>query len=58
MKTNEQTPTSLENNYRLLESWLMDVIKISHPNWINENGTCPKCFEDYWRLDNYITLEN
>lgn len=57
MKTNEQSISSLESNYRLFENWLIDVIKKTYPDWVNDKGNCPKCFEYYRRLGNNITIE-
>ena len=28
----------------------MDVIKSQHPEWVVENGSCPKCWEYYQKL--------
>lgn len=29
------------------EAWIIQSIKRSHPNWVSEDGTCPKCLEYY-----------
>ena len=28
----------------------IDVIKSQHPDWVAENGACPKCWEYYKKL--------
>ncbi|HOW36400.1 MAG TPA: hypothetical protein PL155_08320 [Candidatus Omnitrophota bacterium] len=29
------------------EEHIVDIIKERHPDWVKENGICPKCLEHY-----------
>lgn len=42
---------------RVAEKFLIDFIKKSHPNWIEQNGACIKCIEYYNSLEKAVVIE-
>lgn len=38
------------------EQYVLDVIKKEHPEWVESDGTCPRCMDYYRSLDNAIQL--
>jgi hypothetical protein len=41
---------------QVAERWVLDFIKKQHPQWVQEDGACPKCIEYYESLDNVISV--
>lgn len=40
----------------IAEQWLIDKIRADHPDWIANDGACPKCIEYYEKLDKEIEV--
>ncbi len=36
--------------HTLAEEWVIEQIKKDHPNWVREDGACPKCLDFYMKL--------
>lgn len=36
--------------HRKMEKAIVDLIKKNKPNWVNEDGSCVKCYEYYRTL--------
>ena len=36
--------------HREAEAWVLDRIKEANPEWVEENGSCPRCVEYYRTL--------
>ena len=43
--------------HNLAEKYVLDTIRDEHPNWVNQQGECPKCEEDYEALSDMIMIE-
>lgn len=41
---------------QVAELWVLDFIRKQHPEWMQEDGTCPKCIEYYENLDNVVSV--
>lgn len=41
---------------QVAERWVLDFIKKQHPEWVHEDGTCPRCIEYYENLDNVVSV--
>ncbi len=41
---------------QLAEGWVLDFIKKQHPEWVQEDGACPKCIEYYKSLDELVSV--
>lgn len=44
---NAELPRELENIIEHTDAHIVDVIKKSHPKWVEKDGTCRKCYEWY-----------
>ena len=55
MKTTN-SPSSEENGifvcqiHEPAERWVLEKIRVDHPDWVASDGTCEKCFEEYSKL--------
>lgn len=45
----ELAPESIEI-HRLAEEYVLEKIRADHPEWIADDGACPKCVEFYRAL--------
>ncbi len=41
----------------IAEKFLLDTIRAEHPEWINEQGECPKCQEYYESLSDIVMIK-
>jgi len=42
----------------ITEQWILKIIILEHPEWVEEDGACPKCTEYYESLtDNLDIIE-
>ena len=41
----------------LAQQYVLSVIRIEHPEWIEQDGTCERCEQYYESLDNLIALD-
>lgn len=50
---------SQRNNLSLIaEKFVLDSIRIEHPEWVDEEGGCPKCNEYYESLSDIVIMQN
>lgn len=40
----------IEAEKKEIRDYTIDLIKSTHPEWVLEDGSCPKCWELYRRL--------
>ncbi|MEE8060127.1 MAG: hypothetical protein V3U54_06475 [Thermodesulfobacteriota bacterium] len=41
----------------LTEQILIDLIKMDHPEWVDDDGVCTPCIEYYNNLENAVEIE-
>ena len=46
----EDVPTEAVVLHSLAESYTIEQIRKDHPEWVEEDGACPKCLEFYDKL--------
>ena len=42
--------------HREAERFVLDFIRQTHPEWVREDGSCPKCLAYYERLDEAVSV--
>lgn len=42
---------NLLQTHVVAEEYVLERIRHEHPDWVEENGACTKCWEDYLGLD-------
>lgn len=42
---------------QIAEKFILDTIQNDHPDWVDQNGECPKCDEYYESLSDIVTIE-
>ena len=42
----------------MAEKFVLDSIRFDHPDWIDEEGDCPKCNEYYESLSELVTIQD
>jgi len=38
------------------EQWILKIIILEHPEWVEEDGACPKCTEYYESLTDNLGI--
>jgi hypothetical protein len=56
MPTCKMCNEEVDSLSRVAERWVLDFIKEQHPEWVQEDGVCPKCVEYYDSLDNVVSV--
>ena len=41
---------------KIAEQWLLKIIILEHPEWVEEDGACPKCIEYYESLTDPLDI--
>jgi len=42
---------------RIAEQYVLDTIRYEHPDWIDQNGECQKCYAYYESLGDIVTID-
>ncbi len=40
-------PTIIRPTHAAAEAWLIERIKHDHPEWLQADGACPRCIDEY-----------
>ena len=46
----EAVSAEIANLHALAEEWVIDQIRNEHPEWVEDDGLCPRCMEHYLSL--------
>lgn len=46
-----------DNLNNIAEQYMLEVIKNEHPEWVEEDGSCRRCEEYYYHLDDLVDFE-
>lgn len=45
------------NTYQVAETYMLNLIRNEHPEWVEEDGTCERCEKYYMSLDKMVVLD-
>ena len=43
----EVIPPGTARVHHLAEAWVLEQIRREHPQWVEDDGLCPRCLEHY-----------
>ena len=46
-----------ENLHDIAEQYMLDIIKSEHPEWVEKDGSCTRCEEYYYYLDDLVDFD-
>jgi hypothetical protein len=47
----EREPGAVTFSVEEVRAFIVDFIRLQHPEWVRDDGTCPKCIDYYNDLD-------
>ncbi len=46
-----------DNLNNIAEQYMLEVIKNEHPEWVEKDGSCKRCEEYYYNLDDLVDID-
>lgn len=58
MNTTNTTKSHRNKLSVMAEKFVLDSIRFDHPEWVDEEGGCPKCNEYYESLSDLVIIQD
>ena len=46
-----------ENLHDIAEQYMLEIIKNEHPDWVEQDGSCTRCEEYHYHLDDLVDFD-